>query len=83
MENKLKVFFSDNEDWAYRHQRVWSNDCEQVSYSVYDLCECPEDAKIGRDLFSGREYINAIKLGMELAKQGYTGIEIEEVPYED
>ena len=46
-------------------------------FSAYNLNECPEDAIIGRDLFDGYDYIKAIEYGMELATDGYTGIEIE------
>ena len=45
------------------------------------MCECPEDAIIGRELFDVHDYISTVKLGMELAKQGYTEIELEEVPF--
>jgi len=43
-------------------------------YSVCDLSECPEDATICRDLFSGWEYIDALMLGMKIAKAGYDTI---------
>lgn len=79
MEKILKVFLCSSMNDYIQNQEVWCDDCPQISYRVYDLCECPEDAIIGRDLFSGYEYIEAIKLGMELAKQGYSGIEIEEM----
>ena len=36
--------------------------------------ECPEDAVIGRDLFDEKDFIKAVKLGMELAKQGYDDV---------
>lgn len=80
MEKRLKVFLGDNKDWEYHRQEVWCDDCDRMRYTVYDMCDCPEDATIDRDLFSGHEYIKAIMLGIELAKQGYTGIEVEEVP---
>lgn len=48
-----------------------------VRYSVYDLTDCPEDAIIGRNLVSASEYLNILKLGMRLAFDGYTDIEIE------
>lgn len=46
-------------------------------FNAYDLDECPEDAIIGRDLFDGYDFIEAVKYGMELAREGYTDIEIE------
>ncbi len=39
-----------------------------------DLSECPEDAILGRDLFTGREMISLIKLGYALGK---AGVEVE------
>lgn len=48
-----------------------------VRYSVYNLTDCPEDAVIYRDLVSANEYLNILKLGMRLAFDGYTDIEIE------
>lgn len=78
MEKKLVIHVLDECNNYTRSQEVWSDDCKKVSYSVYDLSECPEDAVIGRELFSAYQYIEAIKLGMELAKQGYTGIEVNE-----
>lgn len=50
-----------------------------ICYSVYDLTECPEDATLYRDLFSGWEYIDALRLGMKIAKAGYDSITFEEV----
>lgn len=83
MEKKLKVFFSDNKNWEHRQQQVWCDDTDAVDYNVYDMNDCPEDATIDRDLFTARQYINTIKLGMKLAEQGYTGLTVKEVPWED
>ena len=38
--------------------------------SVQNLCECPEDATIDRDLINGRQIIDFIKLGYEAGKKG-------------
>ena len=62
---------------------TWNYDGIQGYYHVNDLCDCPEDAIIGRDLFSVWDFINAVELGMGLAAKGYTGIEVEEKEYED
>lgn len=43
-------------------------------FSAWNLNECPEDAVIGRDLFDEKDFIKAVKLGMELAKQGYDDV---------
>ena len=55
------------------------------SGSVYfcDLSECPEDAIIGRDLFAASDYIEAVRFGLSIARQGYTSIEVENVPWEE
>lgn len=56
-----------------------SPDSKEFSFVAYDLCECPEDATIDRDLFNGNDYLDAIRLGMELAREGYTSIEVSEI----
>ena len=50
-------------------------DNEEV-FSVYNLNECPEDAIISRDLFNAWDFIKTIELGMKLAKEGYTKLNI-------
>lgn len=50
-------------------------DNEEV-FSAYNLNECPEDAIISRDLFDAWDFIKAIELGMKLAKEGYTKLNI-------
>ena len=57
-------------------QEVWVGDDE--IYRVSDMTFNPEDAVIYRDLVSGKEYLAAVKKGMEYAKMGYDDIEIEE-----
>ena len=37
------------------------------------------NAIISRDLFSADEYIDTLKLGMELARKGYDNISIERI----
>lgn len=51
-------------------------DGEQTIFSAYNLCECPEDAIIGRDLFDANDYLSAVKYGIELAKNGYNEVEL-------
>lgn len=53
------------------------------NFRAYNMNECPEDAIIGRDLFDGYDYINAVKYGLKLAKDGYIDIEIEVKPMEE
>lgn len=65
----------DNYDNCPESQKVeWDDGVRSGSYWVYNLCECPEDACIGRDLFSADDFIAAVRLGMLLAQDGYTGI---------
>ena len=45
-------------------------------FSVLNLNECTEDAVIGRDLFDEQDFINAVKLGIKLAQEGYTDCKI-------
>lgn len=49
---------------------------ELMQFSVSNMDECPEDAIIGRCLFDAYDYLEAVKVGIELAKQGYTGLNI-------
>lgn len=59
------------------------NEIEKINFSVYNLADCPEDAIIGRDLFTADDYIDALHKGMELARKGYTDIEINEIESEE
>ena len=78
------INFSDNENYEDHAQRVWSDNKDQnIHFYVYDLYDCPEDATIGRDLFSGEDFINAIELGFKIAKSGYDKIVVNEVIWED
>lgn len=56
-------------------QELWDIDDKKELYGVSDLSECPEDAIIGRDLVSGEEALDLIKLGMKYSKVGYEEIE--------
>lgn len=75
---KLKLMENiDNYDECY-FQELWSED-EKVHYSVSNLCECPEDAIIDRDLVSADEIVDFIELGMRLAEKGYDRISVERI----
>ena len=80
MDKILHVNFITVKDrWGdvYGHE-LNSPDSKKFKFSAYDLCECPEDATIDRDLFNGYDYLDAIRLGMELAREGYTSIEVSD-----
>lgn len=80
MIKKFEIHQKEGYDYYYDYQRVKDED-GKVVFRVWNLAECPEDAIIGRDLFNASDWIDAVKYGMELAKQGYD--EIEAVTIED
>ena len=63
---------TDDLDFAVGVSLFDQND--NMVFSAWNLNECPEDAVIGRDLFDEKDFIKAVKLGMELAKQGYDDV---------
>lgn len=64
-------------------QELYSDNKDvDIYYRVYNLCECPEDATINRDLFSAESFVETLKLGMELASKGYTDIKINKLTKE-
>lgn len=82
MANPYKVKFYHDEDYyghEYCHeiQSVTKDPDVTVYFKAYDMCECPEDAMLNRDLFNGDDYIEAIELGMLLGNLGYDSIEVE------
>ncbi len=84
MEKELKVKVrSHEEDFYTQYQSLTCSDEPNVKYSVYNLCECPEDAIIDRDLFSADQYIATLNLGIKLAKKGYTKVVAEYLNEED
>lgn len=73
---KYFTFYIDeeaNSDDNIEHQKV-VDDAGNTYFEVYNLDQCPEDAIIGRDLFTGSQYLEAVWLGMRLAKEGYEDI---------
>lgn len=43
--------------------------------NIEELC----DAIVGREIFSARDYVDAVNDGIELGRMGYTSAEIEDV----
>ena len=76
MEESIKVFSlveeRDDYDLYVCGQEVYDGD--KLVYHVWNLTDCPEDAIIERSLFSAHQWRKAVKYGMELAHQGYTGV---------
>lgn len=74
MELKLKVIEEiDVYDDVCRYQEI-SDKENNISFSVSNLDYCPEDAIIGRALFSANDYINTLNKGIELASKGITKV---------
>lgn len=76
---KVATRFVDSDTPDY--QRVWSDDEPRILYSVSNLWDCPEDACIHRDLVDAYEWLEAVQLGMTLAREGYDEINIEEITW--
>lgn len=72
-EMNVTTWFEDY-DTPISQKVEWDDGVRSGSYHVSNLWECPEDACIGRDLFSADDFIAAVKFGMLLAQDGYTGI---------
>lgn len=58
----------DNDDDCFTSQTLFAND-EEIA-NVNDLCDCPEDAIIGRDLVDCNDIQKWIKYGYDAAKRG-------------
>ena len=70
---KIKIIIGEN-DLGERHIMQVNG---KETYRIQGLCECPEDAIIGRDLIDAFDLLNAIKLGYAAGKNGEE-LEIEE-----
>lgn len=57
-------------------------DGDKLLFDVYNLTDCPEDAIVERSLFSSSNWINAVRLGMELSRQGYDDVALEDATVE-
>ena len=73
-EMDVTTWFEDYDDCPVSQKVEWDDGVRSGSYRVSNLWDCPEDACIGRDLFSADDFIAAVKFGMLLAQDGYTGI---------
>lgn len=77
-EPKTKVFYVKEENnWESESQELLDEKGNLI-YDVYDLTGCPEDATIHRCLFSAYDYIEAVRYGMHLARQGVMEIKVED-----
>lgn len=68
----------EEDDEGYLTHRVSSDKTDEIRFSESELTvrQHPEDMFFYRDLFSGYNYIDAIKLGMKLAKAGYDDLNV-------
>lgn len=75
---KMKVIWEEDSDWGsdYPRVEVLVDSEDNKLYTVRNLYECPEDACIARDLVSAHEVVKFIELGMQLANEGYTSVEV-------
>ena len=75
---KMKVIWEEDSDWGsdYPRAEVLFDSEDNPVYTVRNLYECPEDACIARDLVSAYEIVEFIELGMRLANEGYTSVEV-------
>lgn len=74
----ITVSITMEDKWTECFQRVTSPVDPRIYYHVGNLNECPEDAIIGRDLFSAYDWLDAVRLGMQLAREGVTELEVTE-----
>lgn len=75
---KMKVIWEEDSAWGsdYPRAEVLVDSEDNELYTVSNLYECPEDACIARDLVSAYEVVKFIELGMRLANEGYTSVEV-------
>nr|DAU16626.1 MAG TPA: hypothetical protein [Caudoviricetes sp.] len=70
------IYECEEEDrWTIRGHSLIDGITGNVLEEEYNMEDCPEDAIIGRGLHHLDSFIDGIKFGIEIAKQGYEGIE--------
>lgn len=74
MDYELTLYQREEDD--YITYQCLKNEDGKTIFSVCNLSETPEDAIIGRDLFSAGDYLDAVRLGIKLANFGYTDVVI-------
>lgn len=74
---KFTIDFTVMTDDEEREAHWLSHEGEPLfSASEINATECPEDNYFYRDLFSGDRYLDAVRFGMRLAKEGYEDLEV-------
>jgi hypothetical protein len=70
------IYECEEEDkWSVRGHSLIDGITGNVLEEEYNMEDCPEDAIIGRGLHHLDSFIDGIKFGIKIAKQGYEGIE--------
>lgn len=69
---KIRIIESYDENTDYYSQEMVAENSEnkRMYFDVYPLCECPEDAIIGRDLISCSEIADAMEFAYNAGKAG-------------
>lgn len=70
---KILILETESDEFGVCEEKVYNGD--NLLFNVYNLIDYPEDALISRDLFSASQYLEAVRYGIELAKQGYDEVE--------
>lgn len=70
------IYKGEEEDrWGCQGHSLIDGITGNVLEEEYNMEDCPEDAIIGRGLHHLDSFIDGIKFGIKIAKQGYEGIE--------
>lgn len=64
---KIEIKVGQSADYGENHKVIIDG---VTKHCIYPLCECPEDAMIGRSLIDGFQILEAIRMGYEAAKRG-------------
>lgn len=72
-ELKLRVSYRTDNYGDQIGQSI-SDKNNDLYFGVFNLSECPEDAIIGRDLFTADDYISALNKGIMLGQMGYNKV---------
>ena len=69
---KLLKLETESDDFGVCEEKVY--DGNKLLFNVYDLTDHPEDATISRNLFSAHQFLQAVRYGIKLHKQGYDDV---------
>ena len=81
-DKSLKLLFNEEKGWE-ENCEILTNKEEHINFVARDLSSTPEDAIIWRGIFDADDYIKSLNKGMELAKKGYSSIEVIEEEREE